>query len=52
VQIRKHGSKTWHKLKTVTTNTRGYWCSSTALRKGASYRVAWGSFRGPATRAY
>jgi hypothetical protein len=52
VQIRKRGSKTWHKLKTVTTNTRGYWRSATSLRRGASYRVAWGTYRGPATRAY
>jgi hypothetical protein len=33
VQIRKHGSKRWVKLKTVTTNTRGYWRSVTSLRK-------------------
>jgi hypothetical protein len=52
VEIRKRGSSTWHKLKTVTTNTQGYWRSSTALRSGASYRVVWGSYRGPATRAY
>jgi hypothetical protein len=52
VEIRKRGSKTWHKLKTVTTNTRGYWRSATSLRTGASYRVVWGTYRGPATRAY
>jgi hypothetical protein len=52
VQLRKSGSKTWHKLKTVTTNTQGYWRSSTALRSGASYRVVWGAYHGPATRAY
>jgi hypothetical protein len=52
VQIRKRGSKRWVKLKTVTTNTRGYWRSVTTLRRGAQYRVAWGGFTGPPTRAY
>jgi hypothetical protein len=52
VQIRKRGSKTWRKLKTVTTNTRGYWRSVTSLRRGAQYRVVWGAYSGPATRAY
>jgi hypothetical protein len=52
VEIRKRGSRTWKKLKTVTTNGSGYWRSATALRRGASYRVAWGAYRGPPTRAY
>jgi Cellulase (glycosyl hydrolase family 5) len=52
VQIRKSGSKRWVRLKTVTTNGRGYWSSVTALRRGAQYRVAWGGFTGPPTRAY
>jgi hypothetical protein len=52
LQIRKTGSKRWVKLKTVTTNTRGYWGSSTALRRGAQYRVVWSSYTGPPTRAY
>lgn len=52
VQIRKRGSRRWRKLKTVTTNTRGYWRSRTALRRGAQYRVRWGTYAGPPTRAY
>jgi Cellulase (glycosyl hydrolase family 5) len=52
VQIRKRGSNRWRKLKTVTTNTRGYWRSYTALRHGAQYRVVWGTYSGPPTRAY
>jgi hypothetical protein len=52
VQIRKRGSKRWVKLKTVTTNSRGYWRSSTSLRRGAQYRVVWGKYTGPPTRAY
>ncbi len=52
VQIRKKGSATFHDLKHVTTNTSGYWRSSTVLRKSAQYRVVWDSQAGPATRAY
>jgi hypothetical protein len=52
VQVRKRGSKSWRKLKTVTTNTRGYWRSRTSLRRGAQYRVVWCSYTGPPTRAY
>jgi hypothetical protein len=36
----------------VSTNSSGYWRSVTSLRPGASYRVVWGSYKGPATRAY
>jgi hypothetical protein len=52
IQIRKKGSRRWRKLKTVTTNKRGYFRSRTALRRGAQYRVVWGKYTGPATRAY
>jgi len=52
VQIRKKGSKTFRDLKHVTTNSTGYWRSATSLRSGAQYRVVWGSYVGPATRAY
>jgi hypothetical protein len=52
VQIRKRGSKRWVKLKTVTTNTLGYFRARTSLRSGAQYRLVWGSFSGPPTRAY
>jgi hypothetical protein len=52
VQIQTYGSKTWRKLKTVATTSAGYWQSVTALRNGASYRVVWGSYKGPATRTY
>jgi hypothetical protein len=52
VQIRKSGSKSFRSLKHVTTNSSGYWSSSTALRRGAQYRVVWGAVVGPPTRAY
>jgi hypothetical protein len=52
VQIRKRGSTRWVQLKTVSTNGRGYWSASTALRRRAQYRVVWSGFSGPATRAY
>jgi hypothetical protein len=52
LQIRKRGAKGWVKLKTATTNTRGYWSSASALRSGAQYRVVWGRYTGAATRAY
>ena len=52
ILIRKKGSKRWRKLKTVTTNTSGYFRSRTSLRRGAQYRVSWGGFTGPPTRAY
>jgi hypothetical protein len=52
LQIRKRGTKRWVKLKTITTNSAGYWTSSSALRQGAQYRVVWGKYSGPATRAY
>jgi hypothetical protein len=52
LQIRKRGSSRWVKLKTITTSSAGYWGSSSALRQGAQYRVLWGSYSGPATRAY
>src|SRR5436190_17781835 len=52
LQIRKNGSKRWVKLKTVTTNSRGYFRSVSSLRRGAQYRVVWGGYTGPPTRAY
>jgi len=52
LQIRKKGSKRWVKLKTVTTNSRGYFRSVSSLRRGAQYRVVWGGYTGPPTRAY
>jgi hypothetical protein len=52
VQIRKKGAKSFHNLKHVTTNSTGYWSSSTSLRRGAQYRVVWGAYKGPSTRPY
>jgi hypothetical protein len=52
VQIRKRGSKSFRDLKHVTTSSHGYWSSVTSLRRGAQYRVVWGSNTGPPTRAY
>jgi hypothetical protein len=52
VQIRKRGSKKFVDLRHVTTNSSGYWRSRTGRRSGAVYRVVWGKYAGPATRAY
>jgi hypothetical protein len=52
LQIRKRGSRRWVKLKTVRTNATGYWHSTSARRTDAQYRVVWGKYSGPPTRAY
>src|SRR3954454_19239496 len=52
VQVRTRGSRKFHDLKHVTTNTSGYWRSVTSLRKGGQYRAVWGTYTGPGTRAY
>jgi hypothetical protein len=52
VQARTRGSRKFRDLKHVSTNARGYWSSVTSLRKGAQYRVIWGKYTGPPTRAY
>jgi len=52
VQVRTHGSRSFRDLKHVTTDSHGYWRSVTSLRRGAQYRVIWGRYAGPATRAY
>jgi hypothetical protein len=57
IDYRNSGSSTWHRLKGATTNSAGYWSTTTSLRSGRSYRVRWTSpsataYTGPATRAY
>jgi Cellulase (glycosyl hydrolase family 5) len=52
VQVRKRGSRSFRNLRHVTTNARGYWRAVTSLRRGAQYRVVWGAYSGPPTRAY
>jgi hypothetical protein len=57
IDYRNHGSATWHYLKHDTTNARGYWTTTTSLRRGRAYRVRWISqdgtkFTGPLTRSY
>jgi hypothetical protein len=47
--------RTWHKLATVHTNSRGYFTRKAALRSGRRWRLQWTSpsgttFRGTATR--
>jgi hypothetical protein len=49
--------KRLRKLRTVTTNSRGYWRLEARYRKGRRFRVYWTSpdgktFRGPPIRAY
>jgi hypothetical protein len=49
--------QSFHKLRTVTTNARGYWRLKTGYRSGRRFRVEWTApdgtvFRGPPIRAY
>jgi hypothetical protein len=49
--------KTFHKLRTVTTDARGYWHLTTSCRSGRRFRVYWTApdgtvFHGPPIRAY
>ena len=49
--------KTFHKLRTVTTDAGGYWQFTTSYRSGRRFRVEWTApdgtvFRGPPIRAY
>lgn len=52
IEYRNRGSKTWRTLKRDRTNSRGYWSTTTSYKSGRSYRVQWGEFTGPPTRAY
>jgi hypothetical protein len=57
IDYRNPGSSTWHRLKGDTTNSAGYWSTTTSLRSGRSYRVRWTApggpeYIGPPTRAY
>ena len=52
IEVLRKGSRTWKLLKSDTTNSAGYWSTSTVHRRGTRYRVRWDSYRGPATRAY
>ena len=49
--------KSFHKLRTVTTNARGYWRFTTGYRSGRRFRVFWTApdgtaYKGPPIRAY
>jgi hypothetical protein len=57
IDYRNSGSSTWRRLKGDTTNSAGYWSTTTSLRSGRSYQVRWTApngtqYAGPATRAY
>jgi hypothetical protein len=57
IDYRNSGSSTWHFLKSDTTNSRGYWSTTTSLRSGRSYRVRWTApgdvrYSGPRTRSH
>jgi Cellulase (glycosyl hydrolase family 5) len=57
IEYRNSGSSTWRRLKSDTTNSAGYWSTTTGTRSGRSFRVRWTApdrrtFTGPATRAY
>jgi len=49
--------KSFHKLRTVTTDARGYWRFTTGYRSGRRFRVSWTApdgtvYKGPPIRAY
>ena len=44
--------RSWRTLKRDRTDSRGYWATTTSYRSGRWYRVRWGEFTGPPTRAY
>jgi hypothetical protein len=52
IEYRNRGSSKWRTLKRDRTDARGYWATTTSYRPGRSYRVRWGMFTGPRTRAY
>jgi Cellulase (glycosyl hydrolase family 5) len=57
IEYRDAGSSTWRRLKGDTTNSAGYWSTTTRLRSGRSYRARWTApdgttYTGPPTRAY
>jgi hypothetical protein len=56
VLVQRKGSRSWRVLKTVTTNSRGYWALSSRTA-GSAWRVRWKSpqgksYEGPPVRAY
>jgi hypothetical protein len=56
VLMQRKGSRSWRVLKTVSTNSRGYWALSSHTA-GAAWRVRWKSpqgktYEGPAVHAY
>lgn len=52
IEVLRKGSRAWRRLGTDGVNSGGYWSTTTTHRRGTRYRVRWGSFTGPATRAY
>jgi hypothetical protein len=52
IQYRNRHSRKWRTLKHKRTNRRGYWTTNTRKRRGRSYRVVWGKYKSPRTRAY
>ncbi len=56
VLVRRKGSSSYRTLRTVSTNSLGYWTLSSATR-GVAWRVRWMSpagvkYEGPPIRAY
>ena len=57
IDYRPDGSSRWRFLEHDSTNSRGYWSTTTRLVGGRSYRVRWTGadgerFEGPRTRTY
>ena len=52
VQVKSNGSRSYRRLKTVRTNSRGYFTLRTAYRRGARYRLRWQGDDSPPVRVY
>jgi hypothetical protein len=52
VQYRNRGAKSYRKLRTVRTNSRGYFTLRTPYRKGRRYRIQWQDRTGAPGQAY
>ena len=46
VSYRNRGQRTWHRLRRIGTNGRGYWRTRTGYRRGRSYCVFWTDSQG------
>jgi hypothetical protein len=57
IDYRNSAGSPWHRLKSDSTNSDGYWSTTTSARSSRSYRVRWTApngttYTGPPTRSY